>query len=772
MLTSPVPQQRPHLRRHHGHEFDDVYAWLADPSDEEVLAHLRAENAYAEAMTAPLEPLRARLFEEIKARTQESDLSVPVAYRGWWYYRRTVQGQQYPIRARVRIVPGEPRPELAESSQGAEASQGPESSPGSESGGVEAASAPAGEQILLDGNVEAGDSEFFSVGACEVSYDGTRLAYALDLRGDERFALRIRDIATGEILDDTVRDIGYGVVWSRDGRYVFYTRVDEAWRPHEVWRHEVGTDVGADVRVFAEPDERFWLGITSSRDERWLVVMAGSRTTSEHRLLDLADPTGPLRVVAARREGVEYDVEPCGDILLVVHNTTRPDFEIAWTPLTPTGPLDDPAHWREWLSLGEGERVTSVDAFASHVVVSLRSGGLTALRVVPLRDSQPHATPPHATPPAPQGVGGLGTHGTPFDVPVEEELYTVSLGDNPEWESQTIRYSLESLVTPGCVAQFDLRTGRSEILKRQPVRGGYDPADYRQQRAWARADDGTLVPMSIVARADTPLDGSAPGLLYAYGAYEICLDPWFSIARLGLLDRGLVVAIAHVRGGGEMGRSWYEQGRLEHKVNTFTDTLACARHLREAGLVDPARLGLEGGSAGGLLVGAVLNLDPSAFRVALAQVPFVDALTTILDPSLPLTVIEWDEWGDPLHDPSAYARMARYTPYENVQATQYPAILATTSLNDTRVSYAEPAKWIARLRETVTNDPVQRPILLRTEMSAGHGGRSGRYDAWHQYAWEMAFVLDQLGAADVDPSAGQVTVGGVAADRETPGGTA
>ena len=729
MSTYPVPQRRPHPRRHHGHEFDDSYAWLADPQDEEVLAHLRAENAYAEAMTAGLEPLRGALFEEIKRRTQESDLSVPVAYRGWWYYRRTVEGAQYPIRARVRIEPGVPRPELATPSDAGESSAAP--------------AAPAGEQILLDGNVEAGDSEFFAIGACEVSYDGDRLAYALDLRGDERFALRIRDIATGEILDDSVRDIGYGVVWSRDGRYVFYTRVDEAWRPHEVWRHEVGTDVAADVLVVAEPDERFWLGITSSRDERWLVVMAGSRTTSEHQLIDLDAPLAPARLVAPRREGVEYDVEPFGDILLVVHNTRRPDFEISYTPLTTSGDLGGPGQWREWLELSDGERVTSVDAFAGHVVVSLRSGGLTALRVVPLardrgdrRDDLPSE---------------LGAHGVPFDVPVQEELYTVALGDNPEWESDTIRYSLESLVTPATVAQFDLRTGRSEILKRQPVRGGYDPAVYRQQRVWARADDGTLVPMSIVARADTPLDGSAPGVLYAYGAYEICLDPWFSIARLGLLDRGVVFAIAHVRGGGEMGRAWYEGGRLEHKVNTFTDTLACARHLKGEGLVDPARLALEGGSAGGLLVGAVLNLDPAAFRVALAQVPFVDALSTILDPSLPLTVIEWDEWGDPLHDRAAYERMAGYTPYENVRATEYPAILATTSLNDTRVSYAEPAKWIAALRETATNDPATRPILLRTEMAAGHGGRSGRYDAWHQYAWEMAFVLDQLGAGALDP---------------------
>lgn len=745
MVTPPLAPHRPHPRRHHGRVTVDPYAWLSDPSDEAVLAHLRAENAYAQEVTAHLEPLRETLFEEIRARTQEADLSVPVEYRGWWYYGRTVEGGQYGIRARVPVEPGGSRPV------------------------VEPGRVPPGEQVLLDGNAEAGGSEFFALGALEVSPDGGRLAYAVDLRGDERFALRVRDLATGATRDE-VAAVGYGVVWSADGRHLFYTRVDEAWRPHEVWRHEVGRPQADDVLVLAEPDERFWLGIGSSRDDRWLIVQAGSRTTSEAHLLDLADPTGPLRCVAPRRDGVEYDVEPAGDVLFVSHNTTRPDFELAWLPLTdgpetphePGGPRDpsdpsdpgdpgdpsDPGEsrdagdlgasvgawgpwgpwgpWLPWLAVGEGERVVSLDAFAGHVVVTLRTGGLTALRVVP------------------RAVGAGPEHGEPFDVPVEEELYTVALGENPSWESTRLLYTLESFLTPATVAEFDLAGGASRVLKRKPVRGGYDPAVYRQERAWARAHDGTLIPMSLVMRRDTPRDGTAPGLLYGYGAYEACLDPWFSIPRLGLLDRGVVFAVAHVRGGGELGRAWYEGGRLEHKPNTFSDTLSCAHHLIDVGLVAPDRLGLEGGSAGGLLVGATLNLDPEVFRVALAQVPFVDALNTMLDPTLPLTVIERDEWGDPLHDPAAFDLMAGYSPYENIAARPYPAILATTSLHDTRVSFAEPTKWVARLRALVPDSAG--PILQRTELTAGHGGRSGRYDAWRQYAWETAFLLDQLGA--------------------------
>ena len=690
-----------HERVHHGDRVIDPFEWLRDKDDPAVVAHLEEENAYAEAMTSPLEPLRAQIFDEIKSRTQESDLSVPEAYRGWWYYSRTFEGKQYPAQCRVRQVVGQGRPQL------------------------EPGVAPEGEQLLLDGNLEAQGHEFFALGAFEVTTDGRRIAYAVDVEGDERFALRVRDIETGTVIDEAVEQIGYGAVWSLDGRYLFYTRMDESWRPHQVWRHEVGTAAGEDVLVFEEPDERFWMGIGSSRDDAWVIIQVGSKLTSEVLLLDAAEPLGVPRVVAPRRHGVEYDVEPAGDRLLIVHNANNPDFELAQAPLEATGHQQ----WSPLAGTVAGERLLGVEAFASHVVVSLRRDGLTALRIMP-RDLS-----------APSGFGPAD------DLAFDEPLYCVGTGNNPEYQTSTLQVVFESMVTPKTISDYDLVTGEYTVLKTQPVLGGYDPAEYEQRREWATAPDGTLVPISLIHRRDVAKDGTAPGLLYGYGAYEVCIDPYFSVARLSLLDRGFVYAIAHVRGGGEMGRQWYEAGKMEHKVNTFTDFIACADHLVRSGWVAPDRLVAEGGSAGGLLIGAAANMAPGRFRAIHAAVPFADALTTMLDPSLPLTVPEWEEWGDPLHDEDAYRYMKGYTPYENVVAADYPAVLATTSLNDTRVYCVEPAKWVARLRETVTSDPVQRPILFKIEMVAGHGGKSGRYDAWRQYAWELAFLMDQVGVS-------------------------
>jgi oligopeptidase B len=700
---APVAAVREHVREHHGDRVVDPYEWLRDAEDPEVIAHLEAENAHARARTEHLEPLRQRLFAEIKGRVQETDLTVPVASGPWWYYSRTVEGQQYAVHARSPLSDPTARPDL--------------------SGG-----AIAGEEVLLDGNAEAGESDFFALGALAVSHDHARLAYATDRTGDERFDLVVKDIATGAVLDDAITEIGYGVELSRDGRFVFYTRLDDAWRPHQLWRHAVGADPATDVLVHQEDDERFWMGVGSSRDEEWLILSLGSRTTSEVRLLRSADPEGEWHVVSPRREGLEYDVEPAGERLFIVHNRDNVESDLAWAPAEATSAEE----WRPLLSGGPGERFLGVDAFDDFAVLSLRKDGLTALRVIPLREGA-----------AQDGFGA------PYDLTFDEPIHSVGLGDNPEPGQRRVLVTHESYVTPRSVLEVDLGTGERIVLKQQPVLGDFDPQHYAQARAWATATDGTRVPVSIVHRADLARDGRAPGLLSAYAAYEISSDPYFSVARLSLLDRGVVFAVAHARGGGEMGRHWYDDGKLLAKPHSFDDTVAAARLLVDEGWVAADRLGLEGGSAGGLLVGAVVNRAPELFRVVHAAVPFVDALTTILRPDLPLTVGEWEEWGNPLADPEVYACMKAYTPYENIAARPYPAVLATTSLHDTRVFFTEPAKWVARLRATVTNDPLTRPILLRTEMAAGHGGRSGRYAAWEQIAWEWAFVLDQLDATSL-----------------------
>ncbi|MFV0463206.1 MAG: S9 family peptidase [Nostocoides sp.] len=711
---APVAHREDHVRIHHGETFHDPYEWLRERDDPDVLAYLEAENAYAEARTAHLAPLRATLFAEIKSRVKEADLSVPVRSGPWWYYTRTVEGAAYAVQARCPITDPATRPAL------------------------DLGTAISDEQVILDGNLAADGREFFAVGGLSVSADHARSAVAVDTTGDERFDVVVRDIATDRILDDAVRGVGYGLELSRDGTWLYYTRVDHAWRPFEVWRHRVGSDVAEDVLLHREEDERFWLGVSSSRDDRWLMLSLGSRTTSEVRLLPAEDPTGKFSVVAPRREGVEYDVEPDGDRLLITHNRDNPDMDLAWAPLDATSDTQ----WQPILAAGPGEHLIGVDAFTDFAVVSLRSGGLPTLAILP------------------REAGASSGYGTPTPVHVPGPAGTLSLGDVAEVDSTSILVVHESWTRPTAVLEYRVATGDLEVLKRQPVLGGFRPEDYREHRIWASASDGTAIPVSVVHRVGVEPDGTAPCLLTAYAAYEMPSDPYFSSARLSLLDRGVVYAVAHARGGGELGRAWYEAGRYERKMTTFTDVVAAANALLSQGWSARDRLGLEGGSAGGLMVGAVTNLAPELFAVVHAQVPFVDPLTTILRPDLPLTVGEWEEWGNPLEDPRIYAAMKAYSPYENIAARQYPAILATTSLHDTRVFFTEPAKWVAALRAIVTNDPQTRPILLRTELAAGHGGRSGRYAAWEQIAWEWAFVVDHLSrehtdsrAAATDPTA-------------------
>jgi oligopeptidase B len=701
-LAAPVAARRPILRIHHGDRFVDPYEWLRDKENPEVIAYLEAENAYTEARTRRSKDLTDAVFGEIKSRTKETDLTVPsyAAHPGggaYWYYTRTVEGSEYPIYCRA------PAPDRR--------------TPPALEGAIE------GEQVLLDGNLEAAGHEFFSLGAFDVSSDGRLLAYSVDLTGAERFTLLVKDLDSGTMLEDRIEDTAYGIAWAQNS-HLFYTRADEAWRPYVVLRHRLGTDPASDAEIYTEPDERFWLGVDSSRDEEWVIIGAGSRLTSECLLLSTSDSEGEPRVVAPRRQGVEYDVEPAGDRLLIVHNDGALDFALAEAPLDAT----DHRQWRPVIDHQPGVRILGVSAYASHVVVSLRRDGLSGVHLI-ARDDQGDLQP--------------GS-----DIDFDEPLYVVDAPGEAEYDTPTIRLSYASMLTPDSIYDYDLATGEMVLLKRTPVLdeatfGPYRPERYVQERGWAEAADGTRVPLSIVRRADVALDGSAPAVLYGYGSYEASMDPGFSISRLSLLDRGIVYAVAHVRGGGELGRSWYEQGKALSKINTFTDFVACAEFLIANGYTAADRLAARGGSAGGLLMGAVANLAPDRFRAIHASVPFVDPLTSILDPELPLTVIEWEEWGDPLHDPEVYAYMKSYSPYENVAPRDYPAILATTSLNDTRVLYVEPAKWVAALRHA-GRDRGGREILLKTEMSAGHGGVSGRYQAWRELAFEYAWIICQI----------------------------
>lgn len=692
MTTNPpIAKRVDSIRSFHGDEFNDEYAWLADKDNPDTIGYLEAENAYTQEQLAHLEPLRESLFQELKTRTQETDLSLPTRKGGYWYYTRTVEGLQYGIHCRVALTGDEP--------------------PATDSG-----KPLDGEEVLLDGNELAEGHDFFSLGTYDVSPDGRWLAYSTDFLGNERYTLRIKDLSTGEVLADQVDEVGAGSAWSLDASVIFYTTVDEAWRPFKAWRHVIGTPSSDDVTIYHEPDDEYWVEISLTRSERFLIVGSAATLTTEYWFVPSDAPLSAPVVIAPRRVGVEYFVEHHGHRFLITHNDQAEDFAIAYTS------VDDPGEWATLVEHQPGTRILGVDAFASYMVVSLRRDGLSGVRVMPL-----------------QG-------GADYDVTFPEPIYTVDLSANHEFDIPSFRLTYASLVTPESIYDCEFATGALTLRKQRPVLPDasgreYDAGEYEQIREWALADDGTRVPISIVMRRDTPRDGTAPLLLYGYGSYELSIDPHFSIGRLSLLDRGVIFAIAHVRGGGEMGRRWYLNGKLAAKKNTFTDFVACARHLVSSGWTD--RVVAHGRSAGGLLMGAIANIAPDAFDGIAAGVPFVDALTTILDPSLPLTAVEWDEWGNPIKSAEMYEYIKSYAPYENVEERAYPPILAYTSLNDTRVRYVEPAKWVARLRAKAPDAAV----LLKTETGAGHGGPSGRYDSWREDAFINAWILDRLGRA-------------------------
>ncbi|MHB8611804.1 MAG: S9 family peptidase [Candidatus Dormibacteraceae bacterium] len=683
-LVAPQPPfaaRRPKVLAVHGDRRVDPYYWLREKDNPGVRAYLEAENAYADAVMAPTLPLQETLYREIVGRVQQTDSSAPAFYKGWWSYTRTVEGLDYEIYCRRR-------------------------------GTMEAP-----EEVMLDGNELAKGNEYFDLGYVERSLDDRLLAYAVDLDGSERHVLRFRDLATGQDLDDVIRGVYYGSAWSSDSRTFFYVLPDAVVRPYQVWRHVLGTRNEEDVLVMQEDDERFELSVEQTKSERYVIFTSTSQVTSESSFIRSDQPEVEPALVQARRHGIEYSIDHQGDRFLILTNDGARNFRLMAAPLASPGR----SSWIEVVPERPGVRLNFTDVHADHVVLGERSEGLQLLEVL---DS---------------ATGELHVVGQP------DAAYTAFPGSDPNYDSPVMRFYYTSLTAPFSAVDYDMVTRERTVVKEQPVGGGYDRADYVSERLWGTAPDGVQVPISIVHRRGLKRDGSSPALLNGYGAYELSSDPMFDPVRLSLLDRGVVFAIAHVRGGGEMGREWYEDGKFLRKTNTFTDFIACAERLVELGYTSSRRLAIRGRSAGGLLIGAVLNMRPDLFACAVAQVPFVDALTTMLDDKLPLTVNEFDEWGNPA-EPVFYGYLKAYSPYDNVHAADYPALLVTAGLNDPRVSYWEPAKWVAKLRSLKRGDSR---LLLKTEMGSGHSGPSGRYESWREEAFITAFLLDEVASVVV-----------------------
>ena len=695
----PIAKQEVFVREFHGRSFVDEYEWMRNKESQDTLDYLNAENTYTEAKTAHLKQLTENVFEEIKSRVKQTDMSVPSRAGDYWYYGRSEEGKEYGYSCRIPVAEG----------------QDPWEPPVIPEEGK-----PDGEQILLDNNALAEGHEYFALGAASVTKSGRYLAYSTDTEGDERFELFIKDLETGKLLDDHLTDIFYGATWAGED-YIFYQKVDDAWRPDTVWRHKVGTAQSEDICVFTEADERFRVGVGSTRSEKYLIIAAGSPLTSEYWILDMDNPEGEFEVLWERESGVEYDIDHVvrggKDQWLITHNAHGPNFEIGWVDAD-ASPLPGIRDLEVLVPHSDDVRIEGVDTYRDFATLSYRRGGIPRVAVMKIEGD---------------GFGEFE------ELQFDEEIYSAGSAGNPEWDAPVIRLSYTSYTQPAQLFQYRISTGERTLLKEQEVPGGYNADEYEAYREWAIAKDGTQIPVSIVKSKDLATDKPQPALLYGYGSYEASMDPGFSVSRLSLLDRGMLYVVAHVRGGGEMGRLWYDEGKLMSKKNTFTDFIDVADHLISNQLTSPEVLVAEGGSAGGLLMGAIANMAPDRFKGIQAVVPFVDPLTSILKPELPLTVGEWEEWGDPFHDPEVYDYMATYAPYENVSAQQYPDILAVTSLNDTRVLYVEPAKWIAKLRQVATGGE----FLLKTEMAAGHGGVSGRYARWHQTAFEYAWTINK-----------------------------
>jgi len=693
----PAARRQPVEHVIHDDRLVDHYAWLRDKNNPEVIAYLNAENAYTDAALRDTEPFQERLYQEMLGRILQTDLSVPYRLRGYLYLTRTEEGKQYPLHYRKR----------------------------------DAENAP--EELLLDLNALAVGHSFLSLGAFAVSDDNSLLAYSLDTTGFRQYTLHIKNLRTGEPLPVRIERVT-SAAWAADNRTLFYTVEDETTkRSHRLYRHVLGAAT-PDALLYEEPDERFRIDVERTRSGGFLLLTIASHTTSEVRYIPATQPHADFRLIAPREDNHEYYVDhhpgssgdPSGGIFYIRTNSGGRTFRLV------TAPVDAPRRdgWREFIPNRPDVMVASAQAFASHLVLYEREGGLPYLRVVPLGQGASNAA----------SDALASSHRLAFAEPV----YNASVGANPEFVTNYLRFQYESFITPRSVFDYDLRTGEQILRKQQPVLGGYDPSQYASERLYATAPDGTRIPLSVVYRRDTPRDATAPLLLYGYGSYGISVPVNFSSNRLSLLDRGVIYAIAHVRGGGELGKPWHDAGRMHKKRNTFTDFIAAAECLIDLRYTAPGRLIIEGGSAGGLLMGAVANTRPELFRIIISHVPFVDVINTMLDASLPLTVGEYEEWGNP-QIAADYSYMKSYDPYTNLARKAYPTMLVKTSLNDSQVMYWEPAKYVAKLRTLKTD---ANPLLLKINMGAGHGGASGRYDYLREIALDYAFLLSQLGIRD------------------------
>ena len=680
-IHPPVAPVRLHEISLHDEVRIDPYFWLRDRSDPEVIAYLNAENTYTEQMMQHTQALREQLYAEMRSRIKETDFTVPEKRDDYYYYSRTEEGKQYPIYCRKHGSPDAP------------------------------------EEILLDQNALAEGQSYCRIAAYRVSPNHRWLAYSVDTSGAEMYTLFVKDLDTGILLPDQVPNTYYSVEWANDNRTLFYNVLDEAKRPYQLYRHTLGSDPSQDVLVYHEPDEMFFLWLTKTKSRAYLLINLRSTSTTEVRYAPADQPQAAFAIIHPRQHEMEYSVAHHGDRFLIVTNDQAQNFKLVEAPVA--NPSKE--NWREMIPHRETVLLDGIEAFRDYLVLYEREAGLKRIRI-----SNPSGGDVH-------------------DVPFPEPVYTFQPGENEDFNTSILRFAYSSLVTPDSVVDYDMQSGAWDVKKQMEIPSGYDPALYESERVTATAPDGAQAPISLVYKKGLQRDGRNPLLLNGYGSYGFSIDPAFETNRLSLLDRGFVFAIAHIRGGSDLGRAWYDHGKLLHKKNSFTDFIACAEQLIAQGYTSSDRLAMVGVSAGGLLMGAVVNMRPDLFKTVIAKVPFVDVINSMCDPAIPLTVIEYEQWGNP-NDKTAYDYMKSYSPYDNVEAKAYPHMLITAGLNDPRVAYWEPAKWAAKLRALKTDS---NRLLLKTNMDAGHGGASGRYDHLKEIAFEYAFLLDVLGVGDI-----------------------